>query len=466
MANHPEFESERDYIAHAYECLERMRSSARQLQYSVETGPGGTHQARFERDVVEDQAMHRLSRLQLGNESLVFGRIDRLPAADGSAERFYIGRLPVADAEQSPVVVDWRAPVAEPFYRATGRNPLGLERRRHFATEGEKLLGIDDEVFSVDRLANDDGKSLVGTGALLAALGRARTGVMRDIVATIQSEQDEIIRTDLHGVLVVQGGPGTGKTAVALHRASYLLYTHRFPLERQGVLVVGPNRYFIRYIARVLPALGETGVDLLSVEDLFPDVSARARDSHPVARIKGDLRMAKFIRKAVSTRQRGLRDGLTLGYGVLELTVTADETTELVNTVKRGHRQHNGSRKQLQTLLLERLYDHYRAAMSRHGLNVVGEGVQSYEDFVPGIKRLEEFKLALDRMWPLLTAQSFLRDLFGAPALIKAAAAGILNDDEQKLLHRDRGHSVEDVDLDNLGRSAAGRSGTVPRTDS
>jgi DNA helicase IV len=442
LSFHPELESEQAYITSAYACLERTRDSARQLAQLVETGAGGTHQARFERDAVEEKAADRLSRLELGAESLVFGRIDRLPVdnetIDGG-EKFYIGRLPVSDADHNPVVIDWRAPVAEAFYRATGRNPLGLERRRHFATEGAKLLGIDDEAFTVERLERDGGDGLVGSGALLAALGRARTGHMRDIVATIQTEQDEIIRAELPGVIVVQGGPGTGKTAVALHRASYLLYTHRFPLERQGVLVVGPNRHFIRYISRVLPALGETGVDLAGVDDLYIEGLAKARDPHDVAQIKGDLRMVKFIKRAVSTRQRHLRDGLTIGVGSVEVTVTAAETAEMIAVVKRAHRMHNASRKHLQSLLVERLYQRYRTAMARTGRGSENdEGVLSFDDFSGGVKRHDDVRMSLDKMWPLLTPQMLLRDLFSAIALVKAAGRDLLTDDEQQRLLRPR----------------------------
>ena len=355
---HPELASEQAYITFAYDCLERMRGAARQLQYIVETGPGGTHQARFERDVAEDQALIRLTRLQLGAESLIFGRIDRL-ATDGSTteqhteptepERFYIGRLPVSDAEQNPIVIDWRAPVAEAFYRATGRNPLGLERRRHFATEAENLLSIDDEVFTVERLTRDGGQGLVGSGALLAALGKARTGHMRDIVATIQSEQDEIIRAELPGVLVVQGGPGTGKTAVALHRASYLLYTHRFPLERQGVLVVGPNRLFLAYIEQVLPSLGEAGVEMAVLADLVDHVRVEGRDTEPVARIKGDLRMVSILAKAVRDRQRVLRNDVRIGYGLRSLWLTVEQSEHIVREARRRFRTHNGARRFVET---------------------------------------------------------------------------------------------------------------------
>ena len=443
MSQHPEFAAEQAYLLWAYECLDGMRDAARQLQYSIETGAGGTHQARFERDVVEDRAMERLARLQIGGESLLFGRIDRTGSdGPGTGERFYIGRLPVSDREQNAVIVDWRAPMAESFYRATGAETLGLERRRHFATEAEHLVGIDDEVFSIERLEHDSGIDLVGTGALLSALGRARRGQMRDIVATIQREQDEIIRSGLPGAVVVQGGPGTGKTAVALHRTAYLLYSHRFPLERQGVLVVGPSRLFIRYIGRVLPALGEHAVELASIDDLVADVAVRSVDSHATARVKGDARMAKVIRRAVLTRQRVPREAVRVRFGVTELVLSTDELSEIVHTVKRAHRVHNAARKQLQSIVCDRLAERYREALARFdrdGITFDRAGVVSQ------LKRNDEVRTALDRMWPLLSPTVLLRDLFGAPALIKAAARDILTDTEQHALIRPRGESLDDV---------------------
>ena len=224
-------------------------------------------------------------------------------------------------------MVDWRAPVAEPFYRATGRAPMGLVRRRHFATRGRKLLGIEDELFGegADLLGGDlaiiDEGTEVRGRALIAALEEARTGRLGDIVATIQGEQDEVIRSPLPGVLVVQGGPGTGKTVVALHRAAYLLYTYRFPLEGQGVLVVGPNRLFLGYIERVLPSLGEAGVELAVLADLVENVWVSGPHGPATARIKGDARMAKVLAKAVRDRERPLRQPLRVPYGVQTLVL-------------------------------------------------------------------------------------------------------------------------------------------------
>jgi len=240
VANHPELEAEQAYIDHAYDCLEETRRSVAAMRDTVEGGPGGTFQHRYERDVVHEQVEARLQHLEIGDLALVFGRIDFESGAVvgplgpaggaggvegtggvGEAERFHIGRVAVADANRDPVVVDWRAPVAEAFYRATGRDPMGLLRRRHFASRGRTLLGIDDELFGAATDALDRGE-VQGYGALIAALEESRSGRLSDIVATIQVEQDVIIRSELPGVLLVQGGPGTGKTVVALHRAHYL----------------------------------------------------------------------------------------------------------------------------------------------------------------------------------------------------------------------------------------------------
>ncbi|HEY4377023.1 MAG TPA: DNA/RNA helicase domain-containing protein, partial [Acidimicrobiales bacterium] len=295
MALHPDLQAEQAYIDHAYECLENARASASKLQTMVEVGQGGTEQARFEREVIYDTIVHRLSQLQLGDASLCFGRVDLEPA--GAGETFYIGRLAVADERQEPLIVDWRAPVAEPFYRATGRDPMDLARRRHFSTRGRQLLGIEDELFGEHAIDLGEAAGINGHGALISALETARSGRLTDIVATIQGEQDRIIRSPLPGVLVVQGGPGTGKTVVALHRAAYLLYTDRRRYESGGVLIVGPSGVFMNYIARVLPSLGETAVALRSLGEVVDGVRATRHDEPAVAEVKGSARMEEVLRR-------------------------------------------------------------------------------------------------------------------------------------------------------------------------
>jgi DNA helicase IV len=425
-ATHPDLEAEQAYVDHAYECLDAARQRVLKLRKLSVLGPGGTFQAREEREVIEETIRARLTQLEFGDVALVFGRID--PA--DTDERFYIGRIAVADETQEPVVVDWRAPIAEPFYRATGRNPLGLARRRHFATRGRRVLDIEDEVF-VGGEAGDALDGIVGRGALTAALERGRTGRLGDIVATIQTEQDEIIRAPLGGVLVVQGGPGTGKTVVALHRAAYLLYTHRFPLEGQGVLVVGPNRLYLRYIERVLPSLGEAGVELALLADLVPEQVRDGRGDTLAEQVKGDLRMIQVVAKAVRDRERPLREELVVPFGIINLRCSPEASEQIVRSARRRARTHNAGRRFVEQGLWEEL-----AASARGELDpdVVSERVRS-TDIV---------RAALERMWPVLTPAELLRDLFGSRALLKLASSKWLADEEQAVLFMERGERADD----------------------
>ena len=470
MTTHPDLADEQAYVDRAYACLERSRADAWRLRGMTEVGRGGTHQARYEAEVFEGVIAHRLERLDLGDAALVFGRIDRYvespvtrggtesPGAgssngdaptngDGVAgptngdrvagpavEAFHIGRLAVADEEREPVVVDWRAPVAEPFYRATGRHPMGLARRRHFAVKGHQILAIEDELFGDDHLgvSGEAPEGIRGYSTLLAALERGRTGALGDIVATIQAEQDEIIRSPQPGVLVVQGGPGTGKTVVALHRAAYLLYTFRFPLEEQGLLVIGPNRLFLRYIERVLPSLGEAGVEEVMLVDLVPDVTFGAHDRAEVARIKGDVRMADVVAKAVRDRERPLREDLVVPYGLTNLRLRVSESDAIVRDARRRFRRHNGARKFVENEVFAAL-----AASGREQIatDAVREKVRYHDDV----------RVALERMWPVLTPAQLLNDLFGSRPLLKLAAARWLTEDEYDLLYRERAHDVDTV---------------------
>jgi DNA helicase IV len=441
LPEHPDLAAEQAYIDHAYECLDEARASASRLESMVEVSPrGGTNQARFERDVIWDTILARLRELDIGDASLVFGRIDHEadPAADNGT--YYIGRIAVADRNQEPVVVDWRAPVAEPFYRATGRSAMGLSRRRHFATRGRTLLGIEDELFggAAARLGVDAGGApdgVSGYSSLIAALNTSRTGKLGDIVATIQAEQDEIIRSELAGVLVVQGGPGTGKTVVALHRAAYLLYTHRFPLEGQGVLVVGPNRLFLGYIDQVLPSLGEAGVELAVLADLIPDpVTIAGYDRPAAARVKGDVRMIRILAKAVRDRRRPLRGDVAVGFGLQTLRLTVADSERILNVARRRARTHNMARRFVESAVYETL-----AASGRGELDP--EQVRERLRADPAVIA------ALEWMWPVLTPAELLHDLFGSRALLRVAAGRELSAEEQALLYRERSPSVGEVDF-------------------
>ncbi|MCB1029876.1 MAG: AAA family ATPase [Acidimicrobiales bacterium] len=430
MAIHPDMAAEQAYIDRAYACLEQARTSAARLKGMVEVGKGGTEQARFEREVIFDTVVHRLQDLNLGNAALLFGRIDL--EQEVGAETFYIGRLAVSDENQEPVVVDWRAPVAEPFYRATGRVPMGLARRRYFSTRGRQLLGIEDELFGEHALDLGEGAGLQGHGSLIRALETARTGRMGDIVATIQGEQDEIIRAPLPGVMVVQGGPGTGKTVVALHRAAYLLYTHRFPLEDQGVLVIGPNRLFLAYIEQVLPSLGEAGVELAVLADLVEGVRVKGRDNDAVARLKGHAVMSKILAKAVRDRKRALRRPLRVGVGLQTLALSVATSEEIVRDARRRYHHHNAGRR-----FVEREVAFHLAESARQPLDP--------NELWRQIRREPSVRAALEEMWPVLTPAQLLHDLFGSKALLHLAAGRKVSEREIDLLYRQREASADNV---------------------
>jgi DNA helicase IV len=513
---HPDVPAEQAYLDRSYERLEVVRAETQTRLREAFRERGGTFQSYTERDIRVRNSLNRLEKLQLGREALIFGRIDRAPGPDGAehaadprpgtgdegdrdaAESFHIGRLAVSDAEHEPLVVDWRAPVAEPFYRATGARPMGLRRRRHFLTDGRRVVDLEDELFAPDGgHGTAEVLGLSGPGVLRAALERAHTGRMRDIVATVQAEQDEIIRSALPGALVVQGGPGTGKTAVALHRAAYLLYTHRFPLEVQGVLVVGPNPTFLRYIDQVLPSLGETGAELSTASGLYKGAKPVSTEPVPVARLKGDPRMARFVRRAVRQRERPLRKTAEIPYGRMVLTLTPQASADIIRAAKRRSGPHNARRRLVERLLwdhlagqLEGRTDGGPPAGARPGQPGVatartgpgqrgpdpsrsrsrapddpaldnradgGRGTHRRDPGTPGsdevsphelgaeLRRRPEVVELLERMWPRLSAEAFLHDLFGAKPLVQLAGNGVLGPSELDLLYRPRSASVEEV---------------------
>ncbi|MFJ7204350.1 HelD family protein [Streptomyces sp. NPDC098789] len=295
-----EFENEQQFITELYDRLDDLREQAERTVRGALRDIGTGFQARLERDVMVAEQSGLLSALNAGENGLCFGRLEFSDGRD-----HHIGRIGIRqdDADRTPLVLDWRAEVARPFYLATGHHPMGLRRRRHLTTRGRQVTALHDEILDLTDAERTGHEGADADAVLLAALDAARTGRMHDIVRTIQAAQDRIIRSPYRGVLVVEGGPGTGKTAVALHRAAYLLYAHRELLAKRGVLIVGPGPAFLGYIGQVLPALGETGVLLATLGELFPGVHATAADRPGAAAVKGRAAMADVLARVVSDRQ-------------------------------------------------------------------------------------------------------------------------------------------------------------------
>src|SRR5271165_5352009 len=402
---------EQAYLDMLYRLLDEARErTERALARTHSVGAaGGTFQARVEREVTAAEQARRLAQLNAVEHGLCFGRTDATPKTpktpenpeSASAERagtLYIGRIGLRDDEHEPRLIDWRAPAAHPFYAATPKDPAGLIRRRHIYTRNRTVTAVDDEVFDLDRLSEPDRQTLSGEAMLIASITAGRTGRMSDVVATIQAEQDRVIRAALQGVLVVQGGPGTGKTVAALHRAAYLLYTHRRTLERRGVLVIGPNSTFLRYISQVLPSLGETDVVLSSIAELFPGVKA-APDDNPAAVVKGDERMVQVLRHAVRNRQRAPRHDITVDADGVAIPLARDAILRARDRARGLRKQHNVARKLFVIELLGEL--------ARAEARVLDRPLDD-EDLPDARARLWDdpgVRTALDGMWPLLTPQ-------------------------------------------------------------
>lgn len=433
---HPELAAEQAHVDRAYDRLEELERKALELAESERAEYSSTFAGLLERDVRERAGLRRRASLRLGSLNLCFGRID----LDGGAS-YHLGRVAVADEHQEPLVIDWRAPVAEPFYRATQADPLGLRRRRHLLTKGRRVLRLDDEAFGEHAAAADepgeDDLVLVGEAALLEALRRVRTGRMGDIVSTIQAEQDRIIRAPLNGLVVVQGGPGTGKTAVALHRAAFLLYTHRFPLEQMGVLFVGPNPIFLRYVERVLPTLGESGCRMATVDEL-PDGVANAPDRPEATKLKGEARMADVVAAAVASRQRPLRRVTVVPLGAYELKLGPRASAAIVERVRAMPGTHNARRPAVEQLVLRHLASQYARAVERAELAGLAPRPLDAGDLDDALRRSPAVRRLLDRLWPVLTPSRLLHDLFTVPALLAEATEGRLDDGERALLVRAR----------------------------
>ncbi|WP_211363777.1 RNA polymerase recycling motor ATPase HelR [Saccharothrix saharensis] len=408
-----ELRSERCYVADLHRRLDAERARVKERYDAALLGTGGTA---LERDDEVRALAKEVKRLAVADNGLCFGRLDAV-----SGERSYIGRIGLFDEddEYEPVLLDWRAPASRPFYVATAANPEGMRRRRQFHTRRREVLDFTDEV-----LGRPDGAER-GDAALLAAVNAPRGEGMRDIVATIQAEQDEIIRLDHPGVLVIEGGPGTGKTVVALHRVAYLLYTRRERMERHGVLVVGPNPAFLNHIGRVLPSLGESDVVFMTPGDLVPGLRVTAEDAPEAARLKGSLKILDVLAAAVADRQRLPEEPLVVELGGVRGRIDAETARWAREEARTSGLPHNEARAVFAEIVTYVLTERAIARIGKDWLTRSDR--ESWErlraDLVKELAEDEAFTAALDELWPVLTPESLLSALYASPERLRAAGA-------------------------------------------
>lgn len=410
-----EMRQEQQFVSLAHERLDQLRAAAEAAMHATIAQLSTGRQARVERDIGVAEHSASLAALNAAVTGLCFGRIDR---RDGVTH--HIGRIGIRqdDAERTPLLIDWRAPVARPFYLATGYEPMGLRRRRHITTQGRTVTDLHDEIMDLADTTRTGYESHDADEVLLAALTSARTGRMGDIVSTIQAEQDHIIRAPQRGVLVVEGGPGTGKTAVALHRAAYLLYADREQLAKRAVLIVGPNPAFLGYIGDVLPSLGETGVLLSTVAELFPGVHATGTDSPAAAAVKGRADMAGVLAEAVRDRQQVPEKGepIVIAHDDGELILDWDMAVEARHKARETGLPHNLA---LPTFAFRIIDDLTTQLADRIGADPYGGpnflGPDDIAQLGKGIAASAEVHAAITSLWPPLTPQEFLADYLEEP---------------------------------------------------
>lgn len=414
-----------DPLARERSHLSASRSALRAMREDVEALDIGDVTANWvNAAVLERQIEERIKALaDLSDTPLFFGRLDYLhsPGAEqaegAEGERFYIGRRHVHDADGDPMVIDWRAPVSQPFYRASRKDPLDVALRRRFGYTGGDLTAYEDEHLS------DPAEAATTSKLLQQEIERPRVGPMRDIVATIQPEQDEIVRSGLSGSVCVQGGPGTGKTAVGLHRVAYLLYAHRERLARTGTLVVGPNRSFLHYIEQVLPALGELTVAQATVDDLVAHVEVRGTDDASAAVVKGDARMAQVLRKALYAHVTMPTEPVMVVRGSRRWRVPAYELEEIVRQLLDRDIRYGAAR----DALPQRVAHAVLVQMERAG-EAPDDRVQD------AVARNSAVKAAVKTVWPAVDPAKLVLRLLGDPEFLAEHAEGLLDEQEQKTI--------------------------------
>ncbi|OQD55880.1 AAA family ATPase [Streptomyces phaeoluteigriseus] len=409
---------ERSHLASSRAALRAMREDVQSLDIRDVTANWVNAQ------ILERQIGDRIKALaDLSHTPLFFGRLDYLhaPGADraegAEGERFYIGRRHVHDQDGDPMVIDWRAPVSQPFYRASKKDPMDVGLRRRFGYTGGDLTAYEDEHLS------DPAEAATTSKLLQREIERPRVGPMRDIVATIQPEQDEIVRSGLSGSVCVQGGPGTGKTAVGLHRVAYLLYAHRERLARTGTLVIGPNRSFLHYIEQVLPALGELAVRQATVDDLVAQVEVRGTDEAPAAVVKGDARMAEVLRRALYSHVTLPTEPVVVVRGSRRWRVPAYELEGLVRELLARDIRYGAAR----DALPQRVAHAVLVQMERAG-EAPDDRVQD------AVARNSAVKAAVKAVWPPVDPAKLVLRLLTDPEFLAEHAEGILTGDEQKTI--------------------------------
>ena len=498
---HPDLPSEERYLGRLYDRLDALMAHTRaQLQRAHAQG-GGTPQARSERESYIRLYTEELATYRAANMGLCFGRLDN---TDGSTN--YIGRVGLRDSDpdMSPLLLDWRSDLSRPFYLATTARPEGVERRRHIRSIGRRIIGLHDEYLTSSASPGADSDTeassdVAGEAALLAALNSARTGHMTDVVSTIQREQDIIIRNPHRGIMVVQGGPGTGKTAVALHRAAYLLYTYREQLDRSGVLILGPNSTFLDYIGRVLPSLGESGVVLRTIGSLYPGVISTGTDSQHAEEVKGSVAMLDILARAVKEYQLVPEDPAIIAVDGVKLNITPAMVRKARGRARMSRRPHNRARMTFVEVLIDQLTEAYAEKVgsplqvsadeattvasaaslftdpdfepsedSAGSIDVVmndgeatvldsggpevreanlltADDLESVREELDGLDALTEL---IDQWWPTLTPQRVLAELLSDPKRIAVAAHDYVESDQHALYRTDgENFSANDVPL-------------------
>ncbi|WP_433580334.1 RNA polymerase recycling motor ATPase HelR [Nocardia brasiliensis] len=409
-----ELAAERGYVAELYARLDAERARVKG-QYGAALR--GREVTAMEREDQVRALAKSVQRYDVADNGLCFGRLDTL-----TGERSYIGRIGLFDEanEFEPLLLDWRAPAARAFYVATAANPENMRRRRQFHTRGRQVVDFTDEV-----LGRPEGAER-GDAALLAAVNAPRGPGMRDIVATIQAEQDEIIRHEHQGVLVIEGGPGTGKTVVALHRVAYLLYTQRERMERQGVLVVGPNPAFLDHIAHVLPSLGETNVVFTTTGDLVPGLRVTAEDGQEAARLKGSLKILDVLAAAVADCQRLPREPVPIELADATVRIDAETAEWAREEARASGLPHNEARKVFQEIVSWVLTERAIARIGKGWLTRSDKQAweQLREDLLEELATHDTFTATLDELWPILTPESVLAQLYSSHDRLRAAGAG------------------------------------------